>query len=65
MQKKNFLTVHLHLMEWGVDGRVNNEFSLELIAHSSLTFFFLDVNFFIKFTYSEIGELVKIIFVMD
>lgn len=52
-------------MEWGVDGRVNNEFSLELIAHSSLTFFFLDVNFFIKFTYSEIGELVKIIFVMD
>lgn len=54
-------------MEWGVDGRVNNEFSLELIAQSSLTFFFffLDVNFFIKFTYSEIGELVKIIFVMD
>lgn len=51
-------------MEWGVDGRVNNEFSLELIAQSSLTFF-LDVNFFIKFTYSEIGELVKIIFVMD
>lgn len=53
-------------MECGVDGRVNNEFSLELIAQSSLTFFFfLDVNFFIKFTYSEIGELVKIIFVMD
>lgn len=40
MQKKIFLTVHLHLMEWGVDGRVNNEFSLELIAQSSLTFFF-------------------------
>lgn len=28
------------MMEWGVDGRVNNEYSLELIAQSSLTFFF-------------------------
>lgn len=52
-------------MEWGVDGRVNNEFFLELIVYSSLIFFFLDVNFFIRFIYFEIGELVKIIFVMD